>query len=457
MTLFKKMNHKLLVILITMVLVTVSVVSITEAFADVISPKKQTEIGIDQTDIICKANLVKVYRTNTDSVSCFKPSSAEKLISNGLAKEIPKDRLEAKKSFSQNLPVGTTKDILTIRQFATPTKQSSELRANEYLHIFEVCAKEKTIRAPEVLIKSDSEVKNIKLAQKIMANECYTNSAKIKAGDPNSVSTTLSNKGFVTDELSKLEGKVKEIQQKIATAKMTLSEITKNPTNLGNESKRKISETTDEIVKLREDLNLAKGELNKYLFVLHLPQQLKASDFIKPKLTLTGMPLKDTSTNIITVTKQVTGSGTQDAKQTLHNVVFEACSGNEVIRVPEVKITSDTEQKTIKVSEKIIANSCLMSMGKINANDPASIKLEVANRSDISMKITELEGLVGQLSDEQRSYQMELNKLVVQSEKPADFEQKVTELSNKIIDLRNKLKDAKLQLYGTQYEVYKKP
>ena len=451
------MNYKLLAILTTTILLTISVVSINEAFADVVSPKKQTKVGIDQTDIICKANLVKVYRTNTDSVSCFKPSSAEKLIANGLAQEIPKERLESKKSFKQNPPVGTTNDILTIRQFATPTKQTSELRTNEYLHIFEVCAKEKMIRAPEVLIKSDSEVKNVKLAQKIMANECFTNSAKIKAKDPKSVSTSLSNKGFVTSELSKLEGKVKEIQQKISSAKMTLSDITKNPTNLGADSKRKVSETTAQIVKLREELNLAKGELNKYLFALHLPPQLKAVDFTKPKLTLTGMPLKDTSASIIIVTKQTTGSGTQSTEQILHNVVFEACSGNEVIRVPEVKITSDTEEKTIRVSEKIIANSCLMSMGKINAKDPASIKLEIANRSDISMKVTELEELIGQLSDEQRTYQMDLNKLVVQSEKPANFEQKVAELSNKIIDLRNKIKDAKLQLYGNQYEVYRKP
>ena len=451
------MNYILLSILTATILLTVSVVSSNEAYADVISPKKQIKVGIDQTDIICKASLVKVYRTNTDNVSCFKPSSAEKLISDGLAQEIPKDRLEAKKSFKQNSPIGTTNDILTIKQFATPTKQSSELRTNEYLHIFEICAIDKTIRAPEVLIKSDSEIKNVKLAQKVMANECFTNSAKIKAKDPSSVSTTLSNKGFVTSELSKLEEKVKEIQQKISSAKMTLSDITKNPSNLGEDSKRKVSETTNQIVNLREELNLAKGEVNKYLFALHLPPQLKAVDFTKPKLTLTGMPLKDTSANIIIATKQTTGSGTQSIDQTLHNVVFEACSGNEVIRAPEVKITSDTEEKTIRVSEKIIANSCLMSMGKINAKDPASIKLEITNRSDISMKITELEELIEQLSDEQRTYQVDLNKLVVQSDKPEDYEQKVTELSNKIIDLRNKIKGTKLQLYGNLYDVYRKP
>ena len=160
----------------------------------------------------------------------------------------------------------------------------------------------------------------------------------------------------------------------------------------------------------------------------------------------------------MTVSKQITGnSGIEDINQTLHNVVFEACTGAEVLRAPEVMITSDMDEKTVRVSEKIIANSCQMSAAKVHAKDPSTISLSVANRSDISMKITQLEAQIGQLSDEQRTHQLELNKLVVQSEKPADYEKKVTELSNKIIQLRNQINDAKFQLYGSQYEVYKNP
>lgn len=73
------------------------------------------------------------------------------------------------------------------------------------------------------------------------------------------------------------------------------------------------------------------------------------------------------------------------------------------------------------------------------------------------MKITELEKKTMMLISEQAKHQMELIKLVVQSEKPSDFEQKVTELSNKIIQLRNEIRDAKFQMYGNMYEVYKNP
>lgn len=136
-------------------------------------------------------------------------------------------------------------------------------------------------------------------------------------------------------------------------------------------------------------------------------------------------------------------------------MVFEACSGNDVLRAPEVKISSDNEEKTIKIAERIIANSCQMSAGKINALDASSISLQIANRGDVSAKIIQLESNVGMLLDEQVKHQNELNKLVALSVKPVDYEEKVTELSSKIIDLRNQMRDLKFQLYGNLYEVYK--
>jgi len=431
----------------------------SDVFADVSSPKKQTKIGIDQTDIICKANLVKVYRINADSTDCFTPSTAQKLMDKGIAKEIPKDNLEAKKSFKQNSPIGTVTSLSTVKQFGAEGKLSTNLRVVEYVHVFEVCANDKIIRAPEVLVKSDSEAKTVKLAQPIMADKCYTSSAKIKATDPKSIFASLTNKGAISDTLTELETKIADIQQKLAVLKKTLSDVTKqDAATLSEDAKKKTTDTTNEIIKLRAELNLAKGELNKYLFALYAPPQLKASDFTKQKLAFTGVPIKDTFANIMSITKQVTG--TKDQSSTfgdlnLYNVVFEACTGKDVLRAPEVKVTSDSEEKTIRISERIIANSCQMSAVKINAKDTKSITLEIANRADISAKITDLEKKIDSLIAEQSKYQMELNKLVVQSEKPADYEQKVSELSAKIIQLRNEIRDAKFQLYGSMYEVYK--
>lgn len=455
-------NIKSTLLILSIVSLTVLIIAQapSQAFADVSSPKKQTKIGIDHTDIICKANLVKVYRINADSTDCFKPSTAQKLMDKGIAKEIPKDKLEAKKSFKQNSPIGTVTSLSTVKQFGAEGKLSTNLRVVEYVHVFEVCANDKTIRAPEVLVKSDSEAKTVKLAQKIMANACYTSSAKIKATDPNSISASLTNKGAISDKLTELEAKVADIQQKLTVLKKSLPDITKQDTAISEDAKKKTTDTTNEISKLRAELNLAKGELNKYLFALYAPPQLKASDVTKQKLTFTGVPIKDTSANIMSISKQVTGTKDQNSALgdlSLYNVVFEACTGKDVLRAPEVKVTSDSEEKIIRISERIIANSCQMSAAKINAKDTKSITLEIANRADISVKITDLEKKIDALIEEQSKHQMSLNKIVVQSEKPLDYEQKVSELSAKIIQLRNEIRDAKFQLYGSMYEVYKKP
>ena len=433
----------------------------SQAFADVSSPKKQIKMGIDQTDIICKASMVKVYRINADSVACVTPSSAQKLIEKEVVKEIPKDRLDAKKSFRQSLPIGTVTELATVKQFGDEGKTSSKNRVAEYVYVFEVCAKDKTIRAPEVLVRSDSETKTVKIAQKIMSDKCYTSSAKVKAAESGSISASLTNKGMITDKITELEAKVADIQQKLATLKKSLSGVTlKDASAISEDEKENISDTASEISKLRKELNLAKGELNKYLFALHSPPQLKATEFAKQKMTFTGVPLKDTSVSVMSVTKQVMGSKNQSSTfgaMATYNVVFEACAGKDVLRAPEVRVSSDSEEKVIRIAERIISNSCQMSTAKINAEDTSSIELEVANRSDISAKITKMEKKIDSLKEEQLKHQTELNRLVSQTDKSADYQQKVIDISSKIIQLRNEIRDAKFQMFGSMYEVYKNP
>lgn len=450
------MNFTFLILILVSLTVLLVFQVPTSSFADVVSPSKQVKIGINQADIICKAHLVKVYRINADSIDCFTPSTAEKLIKMGIAKDIPKEKLDAKKSFRQNAPIGTITGLDIVKKYGSEGKLSTDPRTIEYLYVFEACASEKTIRAPEILITSDSEAKTVKLAKKITANTCYTSSAGIKAISPSSISASLTNKGAVTDKVVELETKVADLQQKLSVLKKSFSGVvTQDSATLDDDSKIMISSTSDEIVKLRAELNQAKGELNKYLFTLHSPQ-LPSSQFAKQKLTFTGIPLAGTSANILTITKQTLGNTGEPEMGglKLYNVVFDACSGDDVLRVPEVRIKSDSEEKVIRIAEKIIANSCQMSAGKINAVDIKSITIEIANRSDISAKIIELESTITRLIEEQSNHQNELNRLVVLSEKPTDYEQKVTELSSKIIQLRNEIRDIKFQLYGNLYEIY---
>ena len=430
----------------------------SDVFADVISPKKQTNIGIDQTDVICKADLVKVHRINTNSIDCFTPTTAQKLMDRGLVLDVSKDKLDAKKSLKQNPSIGTVTGLATVKQFGSEGKLSTDKRVIDYLYVFEVCANDKTIRLPEILVTSDSEAKTVKLAKRILANTCYTSSAVIKATSLDSIAGTITNKGIVSDKITELEMTVSSLQQKLDASKKSLADIAKqDSSSLTAESKIKISEITNEIVKLRAELNQAKGELNKYLYALNAPQ-LKSSQFTKQKLTFTGAPIKDTSASIISISRQTTGN--TDSPDTtsgskLYNVVFEACAGNEIVRVPEVRVDSDSEAKIVRVSEKISPNTCQMSTAKVNAVDTNSIKIEIANRADISFKIVELEKKIDVLISEQSTYQIQLNKLVVQSEKPADYEEQITDLSSKIIQLRNEIRDAKFQMYGNIYDVYR--
>jgi len=447
-------------LIFSLTILTILVVSQVPAqiYADVPSPKKQTNIGIGLDEIVCKRDLVKVFRINSETVSCFKPASAQKLIDSGLAQEVSKEVLEAKKLINQAPPIGTVKSLTTINQFGSEGKLSTQLRVVEYLHIFEVCALDKTIRAPEVLITSDSETKTVKLAQSIPANKCYVNSAKIKATNTDSISVILTNKGLVTDKLNQLETKIADLQTKLNKLKADLPSIIIEPSTSDDALKKRASTITNEISQLRVELNQAKGELYKYQFALLAPKQVKAADFAKQKLTFTGQPFTDASASVMTVSKQTTGTGGgSEPAQTLYNVVFEACSGKDIIRAPQVRVTSDMEEKTIMVSEKIPANSCQMSAAKINAKDPKTITASVANKADTSMKITELDAIIVKLSEEQRSYQDQLSKLLVQSEKPEDYEQKLAELAGKIVQLRNEIRDAKFQQYGSLYSTYKTP
>ena len=431
-----------------------------QSFADVQSPKKQTKIGISQTDIICKADLIKVYRVNADSMDCFTLSSAQKLEDRGLIKDIPKDKLELKKTFSQNDPIGNITKVATLKQFGTEGTLSSSLRTIEYLHVFEICAKDKDIHAPEILVTSDSEAKIVKLAHEIKADKCYTTAIKIKATDPNSVTTSLTNKGMITDKISKLEQKITDIKEKITSAKKNLVLPENDISPMKENVMLQISSTSNEINQLRKELDQTKGELNKYLFTLHAPPQPKISEFKLQKLTLTGMPLENTSVNIMTIMPHASGTKSQESTtrdMMPYNVVFEACSEKDVLRVPEVKVTSDSDEKIIRIAEKIIAESCQMSTVKVNAIDPDSIKLIIVDRSDISRNIIALEKEMSRLLGELTKYQSELNKIVVQSEKDVDYEKKVLDLSNNIIKLRDEIKDVKFRLYGSVYEVYKNP
>ena len=66
--------------------------------------------------------------------------------------------------------------------------------------------------------------------------------------------------------MTELENNVSQLQEKLSVLKKSFSDVMpKDSAPLTADSEVMIYSTGDEIVKLRAELNLAKGELNKYV------------------------------------------------------------------------------------------------------------------------------------------------------------------------------------------------
>src|SRR3990172_11639350 len=110
----------------------------TAAFADVVSPKKQLRAQISIEDVICNEGYVKVIKATTGNPSCVKPSTAEKLISQGWAKPVdPKliDEEEMEKS-----PIGKINKLSVVGVKDSTGKITPKVSIIGYDFVFEVCA-----------------------------------------------------------------------------------------------------------------------------------------------------------------------------------------------------------------------------------------------------------------------------------------------------------------------------
>lgn len=416
------------------------------ALADVLPPKKQTDLNVSAQKVICKEGLVKVIKTSNGNPACVKPDTAEKFVQRGIVEPVDTKILDAIKN---RTPIGTVKKILVTKVTGDAGRLNLSPTTSAYNFVFEVCAKDKTIRAPEVLITSDSQVRSIKLADKIMANSCGTSVAVLKASDPNSIQITLVNKGGITEKIASLENKVKDLQEKLNAEKTSLktsSQMQEKPVDY----KQKVSESTNKISELRKELNAAKEELNRYLFHFYA-KPAKVSDYKKP-LSFGGLPVEGVLVNKLTVTEQV---GVMETPP-LYNVVFEACAGEMIVRAPQIEVVSDSGKVTVKLADKILPNTCQMGTGKVKASDTESVMVSLKTPAELSERIASLEKMISEMQLSIDGDKKELTELVrlAPEKRPADFDSKVTELTAKIADLRAKINDSRIELYRLLSQVY---
>lgn len=412
------------------------------ANADVLAPQKQKSLDVPIDKIICKEKFVKLENTKSMRVACVTPASAEKLIANGWAKSIDTKIITAMKN---RAAVGEVKTISIVKEAGTSKRLDSTPTVGGYNFAFEVCAFDKTIRLPEVLIESDSQISSIKLVDKIDANTCQVSAAKIKASNPDTIKASLVNKGKISERIITLENKVQDLRVKLAAEKSSLSEMESKPH--GENFAKEVDDITTTIKKLRDDLNAAREELNRFTFFFYA-SPAKINEYRQP-LSFTGAAIEGASTKTLSITPQPSGNG--------YNVVFEACAGAKIIRAPIVDVKSDTDSRTIKLADKISPNTCQMGIAKLGAGSTEAITVKFANNANTGNQVENLEKEISDLKQDAADVKRELAELVrlAPDKRPVGSDEKITELTSKLADIRNKINSDKEQLARLLATVYK--
>jgi len=128
------------------------------------------------------------------------------------------------------------------------------------------------MRAPEVIVSSDSEVKNVNLNKAISTNTCTTTATAIKAFDVNTIKLKKVDKSKINTMITAAEKNLSKIKSKISKKNIDLEELLltlpggNNPTKPANV--KKVNDITMELSDLRKQLKDARGEYYRLLYVI---------------------------------------------------------------------------------------------------------------------------------------------------------------------------------------------
>ncbi|MFB5598457.1 MAG: hypothetical protein ACE5RJ_05540, partial [Nitrosopumilaceae archaeon] len=385
--------------------------------------------------------LFKIIKKSTGTPSCVKPETAKKLIEKGWAQAVDVTKIDQFiKTLKSRESIGQVKKIAVVGIASDPKIFKSTPAAKSYKVIFEACAGERDIRAPEVILTSQSATSFVKLAQKIPANTCQTNAGVVSAIKPETIEIKLVNNGGISKKITELENKVSDLKEKLQAEKTQLQSRVQE----GNKEKQ--GERISSIVELRTELNQAREELNRYLFALSTIPKVKVKDIEIPQ-TFKGTAIEGITINPLSVNKRLVEEG--------FDIVFEMCASSQTVKVPTAIISSDLESKTVKLSDRIIPNTCQLSGIKIKASSADSIQVSIGESAERSATVTELEKKISELADSLQAEHQALQKLTHFAPRPADFNDQAAKIADNIIDLRAQMNLAKAQLYNLLNQVYK--
>lgn len=143
----------------------------------------------------------------------------------------------------------------------------SQQRTVGYVYIFEACAGDSPIMSPEILVKSDSEVRSVKLATDLGPTACQISSTIIKAASPDTISGVLESEYTLTKMAIDNGKKVSDIKIIISEKNTELQSAIKQPESDAKISK--LAKITGELVDLRQQLKDARGEYYRVLFLIY--------------------------------------------------------------------------------------------------------------------------------------------------------------------------------------------
>ena len=437
---------------ITIIMLVVSVSLANVAFADVVSPKKQLDLNFTPDEVVCKERLVKIVRTASDQIACVTPDVVDILVKRGFAlpasPEVVSEVME-----QQAKPVGKITHMATTSQFKNPGEAATFPKINTHNYVFKICAFEEKIKFPEIIITSDSETKSVKSPRDVRPDSCNTTAVKVKAIDPDSISSRLLNHGGVTEVIAELEEKIKVLKSNITEQRTKLSSI--NDDVPSNDRAKKVSAIHKKISDIRNELYDTRAEMQKYLLFLSLSSTTDVAPVAKGK-SITGVNIEGAVSEIISVTEALIQPDDRPENSMAYNVVFELCTDSTTLRIPVVELSSDISFKTVKMAEKITANSCQVTTGKINALDSDSISIKLAGQTQSSETIITLEKKIESLKDEMKTEQDKLN-AVSTSSSITEEERKsaISESTAKLAELRKEVNSTKAELHKILLQVYR--
>ena len=143
----------------------------------------------------------------------------------------------------------------------------SQPKTIAYMYVFEACAGDSSIRAPEIVVTSDSEVRSVKLATDLSPSACQVSSTIIKAASPDTIKGKLFTKDTVTKMVNNAEQRLANVKMMLSEKNVELQTIIKQPDSAANTSK--LVKLSEEIVELRKQLKDARGEYYRLLFLIH--------------------------------------------------------------------------------------------------------------------------------------------------------------------------------------------